>query len=193
MLYRNLMLTMIIGGLWHGAAWTFVLWGFYQGVLLVGHRLARALARPGPPDRPVDRACWKVLRIVVTFHLVCFGWLIFRAGRSRRSWACCGRSSIARRSRPRVPPARAVLVLPLLAFQFVQYVSKDLDVLARTPWYVAQARSTRPASTRSSSRASSAADSSSTSSSEVADRRSPRSAAFGILTSRFSIASKHGG
>src|SRR5436305_788227 len=39
MVYRNLMLTMIIGGLWHGAAWTFVLWGFYQGALLVGHRL----------------------------------------------------------------------------------------------------------------------------------------------------------
>src|SRR3954447_14783227 len=39
LLYRNLMLTMVIGGLWHGAAWTFVLWGVYQGVLLVGHRV----------------------------------------------------------------------------------------------------------------------------------------------------------
>ena len=38
---RNLMLTMVLGGLWHGAAWTFVAWGFYQGVLLVLHRSAR--------------------------------------------------------------------------------------------------------------------------------------------------------
>ncbi|MEZ4652220.1 MAG: hypothetical protein R3E12_01055 [Candidatus Eisenbacteria bacterium] len=36
--YRNLLVTMILGGLWHGAAWTFVLWGVYQGVLLIGHR-----------------------------------------------------------------------------------------------------------------------------------------------------------
>ena len=103
MLYRNLMLTMIIGGLWHGAAWTFVLWGLYQGVILVGHRLARALARPDPArPTPIDRACWKVVRIVATFHMVCFGWLIFRAesvaqvvGHAR------GRSSSGRRSRRR--------------------------------------------------------------------------------------------
>ena len=42
--YRNLMLTMVIGGLWHGAAWTFVAWGLYQGLLLVGHRLCEPLA-----------------------------------------------------------------------------------------------------------------------------------------------------
>ena len=55
------MLTMIIGGLWHGAAWTFVLWGIYQGVLLVG---APAGAAPGStassPTEPIDRACWKL-------------------------------------------------------------------------------------------------------------------------------------
>ena len=80
-LYRNLMLTMIIGGLWHGAAWTFVLWGTYQGVLLVGHRLAQPLARPHPPrpSRSTGPAGRRV-RIVATFHLVCFGWLLFRAG-----------------------------------------------------------------------------------------------------------------
>ena len=47
--YRNLMLTMILGGLWHGAAWTFVLWGVYQGVLLVMHRLADPLLRRVDP------------------------------------------------------------------------------------------------------------------------------------------------
>ncbi|HEY1038532.1 MAG TPA: MBOAT family O-acyltransferase, partial [Bacteroidia bacterium] len=42
--YRNLMITMILGGLWHGAAWTFVLWGFYHGALLVIYRVAEERA-----------------------------------------------------------------------------------------------------------------------------------------------------
>ena len=77
--YRNLMLTMLLGGLWHGAAWTFVVWGIYHGLLLVGHRLASPWLERIQPIDPVDRACWKGLRIVVTFHLVCLGWLFFRA------------------------------------------------------------------------------------------------------------------
>ncbi len=40
-LYRNLMLTMLLGGLWHGANWNYILWGFHHGLLLVGHRLWR--------------------------------------------------------------------------------------------------------------------------------------------------------
>ena len=68
---RNLMITMLLGGLWHGAAWNFVLWGAYHGLLLVFGRdvgLGRWLAR-------VPR--W--LRRLVFFHLVCIGWALFRA------------------------------------------------------------------------------------------------------------------
>ncbi len=73
--YRNLMLTMLLGGLWHGAAWNFVLWGAYQGLLLVVHRLLvlewKLVTRDGPLARFVSR--------VVMFHAVCYGWLLFRA------------------------------------------------------------------------------------------------------------------
>ncbi len=41
--YRNLMLTMLIGGLWHGAGWTFIIWGAYHGLLLSGYRLGSPL------------------------------------------------------------------------------------------------------------------------------------------------------
>ena len=82
-LYRNLMLTMIIGGLWHGAAWNFVLWGFYQGILLVGHRVLQPLLNRINPTDGIDGACWKLVRVVTTFHMVCFGWLIFRASSVR--------------------------------------------------------------------------------------------------------------
>jgi alginate O-acetyltransferase complex protein AlgI len=69
---RNLLITMILGGLWHGAAWTFVLWGGYQGVLLV---LYRPFAATIEQLRGVRRAAaW-----VVMFHLTCYGWMIFRA------------------------------------------------------------------------------------------------------------------
>ncbi len=73
--YRNLMLTMILGGLWHGAAWTFIFWGIYQGLLLVIHRLTCI-------DRQIFQLNHKVLKalwMIVWFHFVCFGWLIFRA------------------------------------------------------------------------------------------------------------------
>jgi D-alanyl-lipoteichoic acid acyltransferase DltB (MBOAT superfamily) len=73
--YRNLMLTMFLGGLWHGAAWNFALWGVFHGLLLVGHRLmveyGTAWRIGGWPGRVVAQ--------VVTFHLVCYGWLLFRA------------------------------------------------------------------------------------------------------------------
>ena len=66
--YRNLMLTMVLGGLWHGAAWTFVLWGAFHGTgLIVEHALGGRLRAPG----------W--LRWAVTFHLIVFSWILFRS------------------------------------------------------------------------------------------------------------------
>ncbi|MFI5456617.1 MAG: MBOAT family O-acyltransferase [Isosphaerales bacterium] len=135
--YRNLMLTMILGGLWHGAQWTFVVWGIYMGALLVLHRLAsRWLERIQPAD-PIDRACWTGLRIIVTFHLVCLGWLIFRADTMEQAAGML--TAILRH--PAVPAASyllpvALTIIPLWLVQLVQYTSGDLGVIARTPWYV---------------------------------------------------------
>lgn len=66
--YRNLMLTMVLGGLWHGAAWPFVLWGFFHGTCLcVEHAWRGRVKIPG----------W--VRWAVTFHLVVLGWILFRS------------------------------------------------------------------------------------------------------------------
>ncbi len=71
-----LAVTMLLGGLWHGAAWTFVAWGAFHGAGLVLHRaweelpLARALA---------TRRAWRIASVVLTFHFVCAGWVLFRA------------------------------------------------------------------------------------------------------------------
>jgi D-alanyl-lipoteichoic acid acyltransferase DltB (MBOAT superfamily) len=63
--------TMLLGGLWHGAAWTFVLWGLYQGLLLAAYRAL--------PTRRRLAKRWHAVRVFVMFHLSCFGWLLFRA------------------------------------------------------------------------------------------------------------------
>jgi len=135
--YRNLVLTMILGGLWHGAAGTFVIWGLYQGLLLVLHRLATPWLERIQPTDPIDRACWTGLRIVVTFHLVCFGWLIFRSQSIDQITGLLA----AIVHRPAIPAATylipvAITIIPLWVFEFSQYVADDLQLIARTPWYV---------------------------------------------------------
>ncbi len=72
--YRNLMLTMLLGGLWHGAAWTFVLWGFYHGLLLTLYRMA---SRHNAPPKETGLNVW--LQRAGFFVLTCGGWLLFRA------------------------------------------------------------------------------------------------------------------
>ena len=78
--YRNLMITMVLGGIWHGAAMHFAVWGFYQGILLVVHKEFKHWT---------DKVAWFVrlkqsqlfhlFSIILTFHAVCLGWVFFRA------------------------------------------------------------------------------------------------------------------
>ncbi|HVS85889.1 MAG TPA: MBOAT family protein [Gaiellaceae bacterium] len=72
--YRNLLLTMLLGGLWHGAAWTFVAWGGIHGAGLTVERLWRDWRGPR-----ASTAWTRWLGRLVTFHVVCLGWIFFRA------------------------------------------------------------------------------------------------------------------
>lgn len=77
--YRNQLITMTLGGLWHGASWTFVIWGVYHGLLLAGTRFAHE-RRGVRGEQPLfEGRAYRWLAIVVTFHLVCVGWVFFRA------------------------------------------------------------------------------------------------------------------
>lgn len=75
--YRNLMLTMLLGGLWHGASWTFVAWGLYHGLILCLFRWL-GINDPKPEGSLSHRLYW-LFRVACMFHLTCFGWLLFRA------------------------------------------------------------------------------------------------------------------
>ena len=93
---RNLMLTMLLGGLWHGAQWTFVAWGGYQGALLCLERLAGVSTQRDAAAGTLKTA----LKILVTFALVCLGWVLFRVQHFRSPWPCialCFRAARERR------------------------------------------------------------------------------------------------
>lgn len=77
--YVNLLITMLLGGLWHGASMSFVLWGALHGVSLAIHKF---MMSHFPGFKPVGgemRPWRRVVGVLVTFHLVCFGWILFRA------------------------------------------------------------------------------------------------------------------
>jgi alginate O-acetyltransferase complex protein AlgI len=77
---RNLMITMTLGGLWHGASWNFAIWGLLHGLLLISHRLFRGFVETRPAlARAVDTALGSAASVVLTFLLVCFTWIPFRA------------------------------------------------------------------------------------------------------------------
>jgi alginate O-acetyltransferase complex protein AlgI len=76
--YRNLLLTMVLGGLWHGAAWNFVVWGLMLGTLLVIERVA--FSRWGHVTDIATDGFRRVLgHWFLTFHLICISWILFRA------------------------------------------------------------------------------------------------------------------
>jgi alginate O-acetyltransferase complex protein AlgI len=101
--YRNLMLTMLFGGLWHGTKWTFVMWGGLHGAYLCVHRLMGTRSRASaPPATVVDdgedvraphtappptfSARRDLLPALATFHIVCFAWIFFRADSFRQAF-----------------------------------------------------------------------------------------------------------
>jgi len=75
----NLMITMLLGGLWHGANWTFVAWGFFHGTLLVLYRFWPAALKPGVVFGKI-RPALSFVSWLIFFHLTMIGWLLFRAG-----------------------------------------------------------------------------------------------------------------
>lgn len=135
---RNLTVTMLLGGLWHGAGIAYLAWGLYHGMLLVFYRVGELgigqVPRINPPR--VFRVFGGILSIFIFFHLTCFGWLLFRAGSvadPASQW-----TTIDHLSNCLVSPGlshgwmlQPVLIMGLLTF-LVQAFSKNL--LSIHPW-----------------------------------------------------------
>ncbi|MGH8912755.1 MAG: MBOAT family O-acyltransferase, partial [Acidimicrobiia bacterium] len=130
--YRNLMITMVLGGLWHGAAWTFVLWGSFHGGLLAFERW-RGETSPAPAQNlltPAGRAASRI----ITFHLVCLGWVMFRADSMGRVGEILGRF-LDWGPTPAVTPMVVALIAGSIGVQYI-----DLDIRARLQTAFSQLR-----------------------------------------------------
>ena len=89
----NLMVTMLLAGLWHGAAWTFVAWGGFHGLLLVGNRM---WSRSSWHELIAlhNSTAWRWIARIVMFHAVCVGWVFFRASSFAVAFDLFGRLAV---------------------------------------------------------------------------------------------------
>ncbi|MDR2042237.1 MAG: MBOAT family protein, partial [Tannerella sp.] len=128
--YLNLILTMLLGGLWHGAALRFILWGGLHGLGLALHKWVMkhfpGFRKEGAEMTPLRRVCG----VILTFHLVCFGWIFFRADSLRTAFDIL--RQIATRFYPEVFPqfieSYPVVFLLLLSGYLIHFIPKRFDL-----------------------------------------------------------------
>ena len=129
-MYRNIFLTMVISGLWHGAAWTFVIWGALHAV---GRMLTRELERTKFYRERVPR----LVKQVLVFTFVTFTWIFFRATSVEQAWAIITRIATASwTANPQFPLVALCLVASIWAYQFM-YESPVRKVLEFAPVRIA--------------------------------------------------------
>ena len=129
---QNLMTTMVLGGLWHGAAWNFILWGFYQGTILCVYRAFTPKASEEHERKNGLRLLEGLVATLFFFIVTCYGWLLFRATSLAQIIAFTKILFIdfgnLLLTMP-VPPLPALLGIPLLiCYEIAQYLSDD-------PWF----------------------------------------------------------
>jgi D-alanyl-lipoteichoic acid acyltransferase DltB (MBOAT superfamily) len=115
---------MVIGGLWHGAAWTFIVWGAIHGLFLCfdhyRHERRVALGRPELPDTLLRRTA----RRLVTFHIVCLAWIFFRAESFETAGDVLGRIFDFSTWGAKTPLITTAVVLAIAAGLAEQYIPK---------------------------------------------------------------------
>lgn len=128
--YRNLFLTMLLGGLWHGAAWNFIWWGMYQGFILIVYRL---IVKRSPNTSIISISC----QMLIMFILTNIGWVIFRSNSGEQIIYLLTHWSFAI-SEDTVSLGKYLLFFatPLLIVQLWQHFSKDLLIITKLPhWF----------------------------------------------------------
>jgi D-alanyl-lipoteichoic acid acyltransferase DltB (MBOAT superfamily) len=114
--YRNLMLTMLLGGLWHGASWTFVFWGFLHGA---GLAVTRAVERRGDGKQGKKPLLPAPVAVFFTFHYVCLAWVFFRAPTFGSALRVLRQVSTLTTFHPNLPPTIASLLVFAMITHFM--------------------------------------------------------------------------
>ena len=132
---RNLFLTMGLGGLWHGAGLTFIVWGLFHGLILCVYRL---LGIDSSPKARRKRPAWRnVIAILVMFHLACLGWLFFRATSLSQAVTMLVKMSTDLHMTHLTIYVLSAIVFycgPLMVFEGWLARKKDAMALSRTHW-----------------------------------------------------------
>ena len=126
--YRNLLLTMLLGGLWHGANWTFLLWGLWHGWLLALERMAGL--------RTQRQKRWDIIyafRAAVTFTLVLLGWVLFRAPGMREARFVYHEMFFGARGEGLLSPGLWLLIAFSLVFAIFEEKRAILERFPRLP------------------------------------------------------------
>jgi D-alanyl-lipoteichoic acid acyltransferase DltB (MBOAT superfamily) len=133
--YRNLMLTMLLGGRWHGASWTFVVWGGLHGLYLAIHKLW--IEKTGGP--PVAEPFWRtLLKMLATFHLVALTWIFFRAPDFSTAWLYVSRLVMWAPAQVKLfswsDRFALISILVLFLFDWLQVRGKEHVAILRYSW-----------------------------------------------------------
>jgi D-alanyl-lipoteichoic acid acyltransferase DltB (MBOAT superfamily) len=133
--YANLVLTMVIGGLWHGPSWTFVIWGLLHGLALAITRYLQTLRGEAKPN-PAWWAKW--LRVFWTFQFVCFAWVFFRAASLQNAMEVLGRIFSGTVAFANVSaPILVIMTIAILGHYLPEAWFKRVDNLfVRSPFFV---------------------------------------------------------
>ena len=126
--YANLMMTMLIGGLWHGASWNFVIWGGYQGAALAIERTVWG--------REVKQGLVRVPLTVLTFGVVCIGWVFFRAKTFAAARFVIGQMFSGVAGESLLSTTQVVLILATLAVALAEEYQGALSRLTASPLWI---------------------------------------------------------
>ena len=133
--YLNLVITMLLGGLWHGVTWTFAIWGLLHGTLLAATRAWWAWH--GRPKQPVH-LLRQALAVFGTYQFVCLTWIFFRAASLPDALAILGRIASLTAGWENITPLIAAVLLLAAAALFVRkaWYARAMEAFAQSPFYV---------------------------------------------------------
>src|SRR3989338_2440135 len=135
LMYRNLLIVMLIAGLWHGAAWTYVIWGAYHAALLIGHRLLTPVLNMIQIKNIILEKIFFIIRVLTFFHLVCIGWLFFRANSLHQALSMLKALFLKFHflNQINLPMTYLILGMFFLYVQILQFIKKDQMAVLKLP------------------------------------------------------------
>jgi len=134
--YRNLMITMVLGGLWHGASWNFVVWGaLHGGALAVTRVWQRARGKGGGEATGSASAVGRVVATLATFHFVCFAWIFFRAPTFAHAALALDQMAHGAWTMDHIAPKVVPVIAAAMALHFVprDWEARAREAFVRTP------------------------------------------------------------